>query len=55
MKVTDEVLLDLIENDYRSNDMYWIERRLNKRFERWFRHKTTVKIDDLLAERQLFH
>ena len=53
MKVTDEVLLDLIENDYRSNDMYWIERRLNKRFERWFRHKTTVKIDDLLAERQI--
>ncbi len=33
--------------------MYWIERRLNKRFELWFRHKTTVEIDDLLAKRQI--
>ena len=39
MKVTDQALLDLIEADYRSNHMYWIERRLNKHFERWFRHK----------------
>ena len=53
MKVTDQTLLDLIEADYRSNHMYWIERRLNKHFERWFRHKTTVEIDDLLAERQI--
>ena len=53
MKVTDQTLLDLIEADYRSNHMYWIERRLNKHFERWFRHKTTVEIDDLLAEKQI--
>ena len=53
MKVTEQALLNLIEADYRSNHMYWIERRLNKHFERWFRHKTTVEIDDLLAERQI--
>ena len=53
MNVTDQALLDLIEADNRSNHMYWIERRLNKHFERWFRHKTTVEIDDLLAERQI--
>ena len=53
MKVTDQALLDLIEADYRSNHMYWIERRLNKHFERWFRHKTNVEIDDLLAARQI--
>ena len=33
--------------------MYWIERRLNKYVERWFRHKTTAEIDDLVAERQI--
>ena len=53
MKVTDQALLELIEADYRSNHMYWIERRLNKHFERWFRHKTIVEIDDLLATRQI--
>ena len=53
MKVTDQALLDLIEADYRSNHMYWIDRRLNRHFERWFRHKTNVEIDDLLAERQI--
>ena len=53
MKVTDQTLLDLIEADYRSNHMYWIERRLNKHFERRFRHKTIVEIDDLLAEKQI--
>ena len=53
MKAQDQALLDLIEADYRSNHMYWIERRLNKHFERWFRYKTTVEIDDLLAERQI--
>ena len=53
MKVTDQALLDLIEADYRSNHMYWIERRLNKHFERWFRHKTNVEIGDLLAARQI--
>ena len=51
MKVTEQALLNLIKADYRSNHMYWIERRLNKHFERWFRDKTTVEIDDLLAER----
>ena len=53
MKVRDQELLDLIEADYRSNHMYWIERRLNKHFERWFWQKTNVEIDDLLAERQI--
>ena len=53
MKVRDQALLDLIEADYRSNHMYWIERRLNRHFERWFRHQTIVEIDDLLAERQI--
>ena len=53
MKVTDQALLDLIEADYRSNHMYWIERRLNKHFERWFRHKTNVEIDGLLAVSKL--
>ena len=53
MKVTDQVLLERIEADYRSNQMYWIERRLNKRFERWFRQKTNLEIHDLLAERQI--
>ena len=53
MKVTDQALLDLIEADYRSNHMCWIERRLNKHFERWFRHNTYVKIDDLLAKKQI--
>ena len=53
MKVTDKALLDLIEADYRSSHMYWIERRLNKHFERWFRHKTNVEINDLLATRQI--
>ena len=53
MKVTEQALLNLIEADYRSNHIQWIERRLNKHFERWFRHKTTVEIDNLLAERQI--
>ena len=53
MKVTDQALLDLIEADYRSNHMSWIERRLNKLFERWFPHKTTMEIDDLRAEKQI--
>ena len=53
MRVTDQTLLDLIEADYRSRHMYWIERRRNKHFQSWFRHKTYVKIDDLLAERQI--
>ena len=53
MEVKDQTLLDLIEADYRSNHMYWIERRLNKLFERWFRNKISLEIDDLLAERQI--
>ena len=53
MKAKDQALLDVIEAEYRSNHMYWIERRLNKHFERWFRDKTTLEIDDLLAERQI--
>ena len=53
MKAQVQALLDLIQADYRSNHMYWIERRLNKHFERWFRHKANVEIDDLLAVRQI--
>ena len=53
MKVIGQVLLDLIKDDYPSNHMYWIERWLNKHFERWFQYKTSVEIDDLLAERHI--
>ena len=53
MEFRDQELLDFIEADYRSNHMYWIERRLNKLFERWFRNKISLEIDDFLAERQI--
>jgi len=46
-------LLQIIDSDYRSNHMYWIERRLNKRLEKWFRNNDEVEIDDLLAERHI--
>ena len=50
MKGADQTLLELIVSDYRSNHMYWIERRLNRLFERRFRYKTKAEINDLLAE-----
>ena len=53
MTADDHALLEVIEADYRSNHMYWIERKLNKRFERWFRNRTSYEIKDLLAERQV--
>ena len=53
MTADDHALLEVIEADYRSNHMYWIERKLNKRFERWFRNQTSYEIKDLLAERQI--
>ena len=53
MTADDHALLEVIEADYRSNHMYWIERKLNKRFERWFRNRTSYEIKDLLAERQI--
>tara|TARA_B110000483_G_C17733365_1_gene365599 strand:- start:176 stop:475 length:300 start_codon:yes stop_codon:yes gene_type:complete len=53
MTADDHALLEVIEADYRSNHMYWIERKLNKRFERWFHNRTSYEINDLLAERQI--
>ena len=53
MKDQGQAILDLIEADYKSDQTYWIERRLNKPFEHWFRQKNNVVIDDLLAERQI--
>jgi hypothetical protein len=44
MTADDHALLEVIEADYRSNHMYWIERKLNKRFERWFRNRTSYEI-----------
>ena len=49
MTADDHALLEVIEADYRSNHMYWIERILNRRFERWFRNRTSYEIKDLLA------
>jgi len=46
-------LLQIIEDDYRSQHMYWIEKRLNKRLEKWFRKTDQVEIDDLLAGAQV--
>ena len=51
--MTDENLLTIIETDYRSRHMYWIEKRLNKRLEKWFRKTDEIEIDDLLAKQQI--
>jgi len=51
--VTDSDLLTIIEKDYRSRHMYWIEKRLNKRLEKWFRRTDEIEIDDLLAKQQI--
>lgn len=51
--MTEDELLSVIETDYRTRHMYWIERRLNKRLEKWFRKTDEVKITDLLAARQV--
>ena len=50
MTADDHALLEVIEADYRSNHIYWIERKLNKRFERWFRNRTSYEIKDLQIE-----
>ena len=42
----DDDLLKIIEIDYRSRHMYWIEKRLNKRLEKWFRKTDEIEIDD---------
>ena len=51
--MTDDDLLTIIETDYRSRHMYWIEKRLNKRLEKWFRKTDEVEIDDLFAKQQI--
>ena len=51
--MTEDELLSVIETDYRTRHMYWIERRLNKRLEKWFRKTDEVEITDLLATRQV--
>ena len=51
--MTDDDLLTIIEADYRSRHMYWIEKRLNKRLEKWFRKTDEIDIDDLLAKKQI--
>lgn len=51
--MTDDELLTIIEKDYRSRHMYWIEKRLNKRLEKWFRKTDEIEIEDLLARQQI--
>ena len=51
--MTDDDLLTIIETDYRSRHMYWIEKRLNKRLEKWFRNTDEIEIDDLLTKQQM--
>ena len=51
--MSDDDLLTIIETDYRSRHMYWIEKRLNKRLEKWFRKTDEIEIDDLLAKQQI--
>ena len=51
--MTDDDLLTIIETDYRLRHMYWIEKRLNKRLEKWFRKTDEIDIDDLLAKKQI--
>ena len=51
--MTEDELLSVIETDYRTRHMYWIERRLNKRLEKWFRKIDEVEITDLLAAKQV--
>ena len=51
--MTEEELLSVIERDYRRSHMYWIEKRLNKRLEKWFRKTDEVEITDLLAAQQV--
>ena len=49
----DSDLLKIIEQDYRLRHMYWIEKRLNNRLEKWFRQTDEIEIDDLLAKQQI--
>ena len=51
--MTDDDLLTIIETDYRSRHMYWIEKRLNKRSETWFNKTDEKEIDDLLSKQQI--
>ena len=51
--MTDDDLLTIIETDYRSRHMYWIEKRLNRRLEKWFSKTDEIEIDDLLAKQQI--
>ena len=51
--MTEDELLSVIEADYRCRHMYWIEKRLNKRLEKWSRKADEVEITDLLAAKQV--
>ena len=53
MQPDESILLSRVEADYRSKHMFWIEKRLNRRLERWFKKGTTYEIADLLADKQL--
>ena len=57
--MTDSDLLTIIETDYRSRHMYWIEKRLNRRLEKWFsktdeidlgRHSKSALAEHLILE-----
>ena len=49
----DDDLLTIIETDYRSSHMYWIEKRLNKGLENWFRKTDEIEVEDWLAKQQI--
>ena len=51
--MTEDELLFVIETDYRTRHMYWIEKRLNKRLEKWFKKTDEFEIADLLAVKQV--
>ena len=53
MQPDESILLSRVEADYRTQHMFWIEKRLNRRLERWFGRGTTYEIADLLADKQL--
>ena len=51
--MTEDELLSIIETDYRNQHMYWIEKRLNTRLEKWFRKTDEIEITDLLAKQHV--
>ena len=53
MQPDESMQLGRVEADYRNKHMFWIEKRLNRRLERWFKKGATYEIVDLLADKQL--